>query len=45
MEIDGTIQHGWLLLCAVSALSFVQRKLAREDSQPLHHISASPFSS
>ena len=38
MQVDGTILHGWLLLCALSALSLVQQTLARRISQPLHLI-------
>jgi len=44
VQIDGTIDHGWLLLLsAVFAhgdTPFVERKLPREgSSQPLHLIS------
>jgi hypothetical protein len=31
VQIDGTILHGWLLLCALSALSIVELTLPRWD--------------
>jgi hypothetical protein len=37
MEINGTLQHSWLLLCALSASPVAHA--TTKDSQPLHHIS------
>ena len=39
MEINGTIFHGWLLLCASSALLITSASIRSKDSQPLHLIS------
>jgi hypothetical protein len=40
MQVDGTILHGWLLLCALSAFILVEHTLPPGISQPLHLISA-----
>ena len=38
VQVDGTILHGWLLLCALSAFTLVEPTLPPRISQPLHLV-------